>query len=109
MFPCGYVKILQPVAICTVIFVTIIKQLMYDKKKRKRRTFRICNNRLWDQHATSFPEDWQARQVTWFPAPQKWRRCFTSCFARLVYRECEVDITLCWIVGSVVSSVKPIG
>ena len=22
MFPCGYVKILQPVAICTVIFVT---------------------------------------------------------------------------------------
>ena len=23
MFPCGYVKILQPVAICTVIFVTI--------------------------------------------------------------------------------------
>ena len=25
IFPCGYVKILQPVAICTVIFVTIIK------------------------------------------------------------------------------------
>ena len=23
VFPCGYVKILQPVAICTVIFVTI--------------------------------------------------------------------------------------
>ena len=23
-FPCGYVKILQPVAICTVIFVTFI-------------------------------------------------------------------------------------
>ena len=23
MFPCGYVKILQPVAICTVIFVTV--------------------------------------------------------------------------------------
>ena len=22
MFPCGYVKILQPIAICTVIFVT---------------------------------------------------------------------------------------
>ena len=22
MFPCGYVKIVQPVAICTVIFVT---------------------------------------------------------------------------------------
>ena len=26
-FPCGYVKILQPVAICTVIFVTILRGL----------------------------------------------------------------------------------
>ena len=26
MFPCGYVKILQPVAICTVIFVTFYRQ-----------------------------------------------------------------------------------
>ena len=24
-FPCGYVKILQPVAICTVIFVTVLR------------------------------------------------------------------------------------
>ena len=27
VFPCGYVKILQPVAICTVIFVTISKSV----------------------------------------------------------------------------------
>ena len=26
MFPCGYVKILQPVAICTVIFVTDVNE-----------------------------------------------------------------------------------
>ena len=29
MFPCGYVKILQPVAICTVIFVTPTNPFSY--------------------------------------------------------------------------------
>ena len=33
MFPCGYVRILQPVAICTVIFVTLARWVVLVNNK----------------------------------------------------------------------------